>query len=265
MNYSPPAATLLQSGRIAIDRFKTPDWPGMIAEASPLCPVAIHFNLHAGHARPPSIDWDRLERLMDATGTPYLNLHLDASLEEFPHLPVEVPDPVQFEAVVQSILADVRAAVARFGPQRVIVENIHYRAGLGKILRPSVEPAVIRRVIDETGCGLLLDISHARIAAHYLGLDERAYIAALPLERLRELHFTGLHTLDDVLEDHLPILESDWPILDWALAHIRAGGWPRPWLLAFEYGGIGPAFAWRSDPQVIAEQVPRLYELVHEI
>ena len=36
-------------------------------------------------------------------------------------------------------------------------------------MRPSVEPEVITRVVEESGCGLLLDISHARIVANYLG------------------------------------------------------------------------------------------------
>ena len=38
-----------------------------------------------------------------------------------------------------------------------------------------------------------------------------------------------------------------------------------PWLVAFEYGGIGPNFEWRSESAVIAEQVPRMAALVHTV
>jgi hypothetical protein len=33
-------------------------------------------------------------------------------------------------------------------------------------------------------------------------------------------------------------------------------------MLAFEYGGVGEKFAWRSDPQVIASHVPKLSALL---
>ncbi len=265
LNYSPQAAALLQEGRIQIDRFKTPDWPEMIAEARSLCAVAVHLNLQAGRGQPKPVDWDHIERILDETDTPYVNLHLESKLKDFPSLRVDVPETSQAGQIVQRMLEDVQAAVERFGAQRVIVENVHYRAGRGKTLRPSVEPPVMRRILDETECGLLLDISHARIAAHYLGVDERDYIEALPVERLRELHFTGLHHLDGDLVDHLEILESDWPVLAWALERIRSGAWARPWLLAFEYGGVGEVFAWRSEARVIAAQVPILHQLVQNV
>jgi hypothetical protein len=36
-------------------------------------------------------------------------------------------------------------------------------------------------------------------------------------------------------------------------------------VVSFEYGGVGPVFADRSEAAVIAEQVPRLYEMVHAV
>ena len=51
-------------------------------------------------------------------------------------------------------------------------------------------------------------------------------------------------------------------VLDWVLERIKSGQWASPWLLAFEYGGVGEKFAYRSNPQVIEEQVPQLYERV---
>jgi hypothetical protein len=60
----------------------------------------------------------------------------------------------------------------------------------------------------------------------------------------------------------MPITEQDWPFLEWVLARVRSGEWAHPWALAFEYGGTGPKFEWRTDAAVIAEQVPRLVTLV---
>jgi uncharacterized protein (UPF0276 family) len=265
INYSTQAAALLTEGRIQIDRFKCPDWPDLIAEASRYCPVAVHFELKAGSGVLTDTSWKRVDLLLSETATPYVNLHLDPVLKDFPGFPVDTPEKNQFEQVVKRLIEDVQAVVSYFGAERVIAENVPYRGEAGRVLRPGVEPAVIRQVLDETGCGLLLDISHARIAAHHLGLDEQEYMAQLPVDRLRELHFTGLHNLNGRLQDHLEALQEDWPILDWVMERIRTGEWARPWMLAFEYGGVGDKFAWRSDQQIMAAQIPILYSKVHSV
>ena len=266
INYSPAAAQLLQAGRLPIQRFKCPDWPDLVAEASALLPVAVHFSLSAGSGQLAQTDWERVEQLRQVTGTPYVNLHLDALQQDFPGMPRDTHEPAHIRLVTERLLHDVNAAVERFGAGQVIVENVPYQPDgsrndppYDKCLRPAVLPEVIRQVVQESGCGLLLDIPHARISAHNLGLDEREYLTSLPVESIRELHVTGLHTNQfGFLQDHLSMLESDWPSLEWVLERIRGGEWGSPWLLAFEYGGVGWKFEQRSDPQVIESQVPEL-------
>jgi uncharacterized protein (UPF0276 family) len=262
INYSSQAAALLSQSRIQLDRFKCPDWPDMIAEANSLCPVMVHFDLKAGGRKLNNTDWEKIARLIDQTQTPYVNLHLDPTIKDYPSISVDTTDPAHREQIADVITKDVRGVVERFGAERVIIENVPYRGEQGKTLRPAVEPVLIRQVVADTGCGLLLDISHARIAAHYMGIDERDYMSQLPVDRLCELHFTGLHDLEGYLQDHLEILDTDWPFLDWVLERVRTGQWASPWMLAFEYGGVGEKFARRSNSQVIEEQVPQLYERV---
>ncbi len=265
LNYSPQAVALLQAGRIAIDRFKCPPWPELIAAARPHRPVAVHFELRAGAAEPPAVDWDEIAAFAADTGTPTINLHLGASRADYPDIPPDSTAPAHLDRVAAAFLRDVRAAVDRFGPGRVIVENVPYHAGQGQILRAAVEPSVIGRVVAETGCGLLLDVSHGVIAAHYMSWPAQEYLAALPVERLHELHITGIQQREDGrLQDHLELDTEDWAIFGWVLDNIAVGAWPAPWLVAFEYGGVGPLFEWRSEQRVIAEQVPRLAALVHQ-
>lgn len=265
INYSLPAAALYSQGVIQIDYFKCPDWPDLISQAQTLCPVAVHFTLEAGSGRLHSTDWALVSRLLSETNTPYVNLHLDPLQKYYPAIPMDAPEPAQERLVIDRLLEDVWAAVERFGAERVILENVTYYGVDGSTMRPATLPEVIRRIIQETGAYLLLDIPHARIASHYLGMDEYEYIHQLPTECIREMHFTGLHYLEGRLQDHLSILKSDWPILDWAFERISSGDWPHPWLLAFEYGGVGQKFAWRSDPKVITEQVPILAEKIAKL
>lgn len=264
INYSTQAADLLGEGKIKFDRFKTMDWPEMIAAARHYRPVAVHFGLQAGNGMTKGLDWAAVEKLLNETGTPHVNLHLEATSKDYPGIPVDQPPAADRDQIFKRMLKDVRRAVKHLGHERVIIENVPYRGPHDKVFHLAVEPETIQAIVGETGCGLLLDISHARIAAHHLGLEARDYMRRLPVESLRELHFTGLHNLNGRLQDHLSILESDWPFLDWVLERIRLGEWPQPWLLAFEYGGTGEKFAERSDPAVIEAQLPVLWSRVKE-
>ncbi len=264
INYSTQAAVLLDQHKIELDCFKCPDWPDLIQEASQRRPVAVHFTLAAGRGKLFKKNLNKVALLAEMTGTPFINLHLEAKQADFPDIPIDSTLASHRERVLSQTLAEVDLAVKRFGAGRVIVENVPYRLA-GNVLRPSVEPEAICRVVQETGCGLLLDIPHARITAAQLGLDEREYIASLPMHSLKELHFTGVYSFDGWLQDHLPALEADWQTLEWVLERINLGEWPRPWMLAFEYGGVGWKFAWRSEAGAIERQCQRLYGLVNPI
>jgi uncharacterized protein (UPF0276 family) len=261
INYSTQAAVLLDQHRIQLDRFKCPDWPDLVQEASQRRPVAVHFTLSAGRGKLPKKNLNRIALLAQVTGTPFINLHLEAKQSDFPEIPIDSTQASHREQILAQTLSEVELAVKRFGAKKVIVENVPYRLA-GNVLRPSVEPETICQVVRQTGCGLLLDIPHARITAAQLGMDERAYISQLPLERLKELHFTGVQTFDGWLQDHLPAQAADWQALDWVLERIKLGEWPRPWMLAFEYSGVGEKFAWRSEASVIESHCRKLYDLV---
>jgi uncharacterized protein (UPF0276 family) len=262
INYSMAAARLVQSGRIDIDYFKTPNWDWMVAEAGKLRPVAIHFNLEAGNANLNEVNWDKAEQQLRLTRTPFINLHLDARQCYYPDFQTDTEIPSEVEVVARTVISDVQRVVDRFGRERVIIENSPYQGIAGNTMQLCIQPDLIKRVIEETGCGLLLDISHAIITAKYLGIDPSEYISYLPVREIKEMHFAGIHqnNITGLLTDHLSIQDEDWHWLDWAMSCIKTGEWSPPWLLAFEYGGIGEPFEWRSNPEVIAEQVPKLYQ-----
>ncbi|MEO6435602.1 MAG: DUF692 family multinuclear iron-containing protein [Tepidisphaeraceae bacterium] len=262
VNYSVELETLLRQGKVKVDRIKCPDWPDMIATARKLAPVYVHFPLDAGSTtgRPPNFaDADRMAR---ETDTPFVNLHLVTWQRDFPDHPADSSDPALLDRVAELMLAHVAQAEAVVGRERLIIENIPYFGPAGEFHRASVEPSLIRRVIDQSGCGFLLDLSHARIAAHYLGVDAHDYVAQLPVDRLRELHVTGVRQVKTRLADHMDLGDEDWAWVTLAMQRIRAGDWSRPWTVALEYGGVGAPFTWRSEQRVLEEQVPRLYEMV---
>ena len=177
----------------------------------------VHFPTNAGTAETPDVE--AIERVARETDTPLLNVHLVARGQDWAGADVDAPEFAG--AVADRLVRDVVAFAERVGPERVIAENLIYTGPGSEYLRAAVEPRVIRRVLEETGCGLLLDLSHARIAARYMGVDWKDYLSQLPLERLRELHVTGLAEVDGVLVDHEPLTEQDWADVEWAMERIR--------------------------------------------
>lgn len=93
-----------------------------------------------------------------------------------------------------------------------------------------IQPALIRQVLERTGCGLLLDIGHVRVAAAALGIEAREYISSLPLDRVVQIHLSGPRMREDRLFDaHETLLEEDYDLLEHTL--IRA----HPQLVTLEY------------------------------
>ncbi len=226
-------------------------------------PPYLHFDLQAGSGTGGGGDLDHIVALAVDTTTPYINLHLAPRRADYPGILAESGEPAHLEELLERTGRDIAPVSDRFGRERVIVENLPYRGPEGARLRVGAEPAFMHRVCEEAGCGLLLDVAHARTAAHHLGLDEREYLSSLPVHRLRELHVSGVGRDEHGrLREHMPLSEDDWELLAWCLGEIREGRWGRPWVVSFEYGGIGPLMEWRSEARVLAEQVPRLAAMV---
>ncbi len=289
VNYSAAAAELVAGGQIRFDCFKCPAWPDLVTTAQPLLPVYVHFPLLVGAGRGDAMDgetgrpadWAKVAALLACTATPQVNVHLSASPADHPGVPLDTDDPSHVAAVAETLATDLRAVVARFGAERVIAEND--QPSLGECLRPAYRSEVITRVIRDAGCGLLLDLAHARLAADSLGMDPRDYVAALPVERVREIHVTGVQRVEGhwiarmqqhrvpaaTIErlagrrfDHLPMTEPDWALFAWAMEQIRADQWAHPRIVTFEYGGVSPLWESMTDADALREQVPRLYRMV---
>jgi len=289
-NYSAPLAEMVRSGQLGLSRLKCPMIPHVLARAEALLPTYVHFPLVAGSGQGDATvddtgeapDWAEIEALLARTGTPHVNLHLTALARRFPRIAADSRGSADAGQVAEVFARDVLPVVRRFGAERVIVENDPPLGGAN--LACSFLPEAIRQVVEESGCGLLLDLAHVRLAAQHLGLDPREYAAALPLERVREMHVSGIQlfrpewgermraagvSADRLARlsgrhiDHLPMTDEDWVFLEWAMAEVRSGRCAEPWVVAFEHGGAG-SLIWEAstDTTALREQVPRMRVLV---
>jgi hypothetical protein len=282
VNWSPQARDLLRAGRIHIDRFKCPDWDNLIHDARMDAPVYVHFPLVVGSGALAATDWKRVEALLAETDTPHVNLHLEPSRRALGR--------IDDNAVIEMCVREIERVASRFGGAHVVLENVPFRRGHADLIEIGYHPEAISAIIGAAGCRLLLDTGHARISAHELGWDLLDYLRALPLDRLAEVHVAGVITFTPEqagaameheafaafyrehqrdlsfgsLIDHFGMeSQADWDSLIWLVDQIRTGAAATPRFIAFEYGGVGPPFAWRSDSVVIARDVPRLYALIN--
>jgi uncharacterized protein (UPF0276 family) len=124
------------------------------------------------------------------------------------------------------------------------IENISYYVHPGRAEMPEAE--FLSRVLAESDAGLLLDVNNVYVNAQNHDFDARALIAALPLERVLEIHVAGHSQLDDgmLLDTHgAPVCDPVLELLAWTLE--RTG--PVPLLLERD------------------NQVPELGELLAEL
>lgn len=283
VNYSTATDELYGAGLIQVDCFKCPPWPDLILSVQEVLPVYVHFSLKAGLGVGDAVEagtnrpanWEKIERLLAQTSTPFISIHLSPTVTDHSHLPVDTMLPGHIAMLTEYLIKDVQAVVERFGSQLVIVENDHSSAGVN--LRPAFLPQVIKDVVEETRCGLLLDLAHASLAAAHLEMDVREYISLLPVAKVREVHVSGvqmvvgpwlelLRGFDDKLVerfahrllDHLPMTNEDWKLVEWSMQQIRDGRWCEPWVVAMECGGVSPLWELVTFKDVLEQQVPRL-------
>ncbi|GGH74696.1 uncharacterized protein (UPF0276 family) [Pullulanibacillus pueri] len=268
VNYSNKTKALYEKGKINMDLFKCPDYdfdPELIESARGQAPIYIHFPLNIGQGRLREVEWDNIHRQMEETHTPYVNLHLVGYKQDFPDDQEKGTQEFK-QDYIEAILMELEAPLKEFSPTQIILENVVWRGPEGKMLKTAIEPEVLSTIVKESGCGLLLDLAHAQMTAQYTGESVYDYLERLPTKHLRELHITGIQA-DGTgkLRDSMPMTEEDWRLVGWALSNIRKGKWKCPWVVSFEYGGEGPLFEWRTDQQVLARQVPKLYRMVRDI
>lgn len=147
-----------------------------------IAPAYVHFPLRVGDGSGNAINdengqpaqWGWIEGILQQTDTRYVNLHLHP-----PHSSSVLPDngygTADTTETTQRLVRDVEAVVKQLGADRVIVENGYNMDALP--LRPAYSPEVISEVVHTTGCGLLFDLSHARMAAKRLNVPVKQYVA----------------------------------------------------------------------------------------
>ena len=127
----------------------------------------------------------------------------------------------------------------------------------------SVEPETFHELVDEMHVGMILDLAHIRVAAHHLGLDEREYLHAMPLQHVREIHITGPRVVpgQGMRDLHWEMLDEDFALLEHTLEITS------PQIVTLEYGGTGPKFENedRNSLPALERQLKRIMQILGRV
>ncbi|MDC0709088.1 DUF692 domain-containing protein [Stigmatella sp. ncwal1] len=157
----------------------------------------------------------RLAALTRRLDAPFFSDHLCYSRLGGVFLHDLLPLPFNDEAV-EHVVPRVREVMDRVG-RPFLLENPSYYARMpGGTLD---EATFLRRVAEEADCGLLLDVNNIYVNAQNHGYEPRAFVDALPLERVVQLHLAGHERRPDVLIDTHggPVCDEVWSLYRYVL------------------------------------------------
>jgi uncharacterized protein (UPF0276 family) len=200
-----------------------------------------------------TFDQDALKAALEVTRTTYLSMHLES---------LEPEESFQSDLFLRNLCMDVSTLQDLTGLETKLENPSVSASRPGRLGRPLVfaDPSFIREALSATGSRFVLDIAHAQVSAARLGQEPSAYIRALPLDLVDEVHASGVVVHEGTLRDrHVELDEGDYSLLAMAL------GLARPRTVTLEYGGLGPALEDRSDRDALLRQLDRLSRTLHAL
>jgi uncharacterized protein (UPF0276 family) len=174
----------------------------------------------------------RIRRLIDRFEPALVSEHIAWSVEGGHYLNDLFPIPYTEEALA-TVARNIAIAQDALG-RRILVENPSSYLRFLDSTMP--ECRFVAEVAERADCGLLLDVNNIHVSAHNHGFDIAEYLAAIPAERVGELHLAG-HARVEVegqvllIDDHASrVIPDVWTLYERALGRLG----PRPTLLEWD-------------------------------
>lgn len=131
-----------------------------------------------------------------------------------------LPLPYTGEAVAH-VVARI-GEVQDFLGREILIENVSTYVGFADA--EMEEPVFLSEIARRSGCRILLDVNNVYVSSRNHGFDADAYIAALPAERIWQIHLAGHSDYGDYVidtHDH-PVRGEVWDLYARTLARIGA-------------------------------------------
>ncbi len=198
-----------------------------------------------------SINLTALKKCLELTDTKYLSTHLQCV--------VNYGEEVNRNIFFSRCIEDVKYIKSVIGLP-IHLENTHFyfpKEGKSQNSKFVCKGEFIKEVLLETDSKFLLDIAHGQIAAWHLNMNTVEYLNTLPLEKVEEIHIVGPIMINEELRDkHGEIDKEGYILLDYVLKNSSVS------TVTLEYGGVGEAFAHRSNKEILKRQLIKIREVL---
>jgi uncharacterized protein (UPF0276 family) len=160
----------------------------------------------------------RLRRFCDEVRSPWYSDHLCFTMVDHVNLNELIPLPFTREAArhVAGRVRQVRDVVER----PLLLENVTYYMAVSR--SQMSEAQFITEVLEQSDCGLLLDVSNVILNGRNHGFDPYEFVESIPLDRVGQLHLAGFEEHGEILLDtHArPVDGATWALFRHVIARI---------------------------------------------
>lgn len=161
----------------------------LLRQHFPLIPHSLELSLGSAEG----IDEEYIEKLsdlIDRIKPPWFSDHICFTKSNGINIGHLASVPFTSEAL--SVLRRNIELVKKKISTPLILENITYNVRFPSSEMSEAE--FITRLLNDTGCGMLLDVTNLYINSVNLEYDWRKYLDELPMDRVVQLHFVGSHS-----------------------------------------------------------------------
>lgn len=205
----------------------------VIREISQRYPVSLHctaMGLGSSDAIP-STYLDRLSRLVTETQAILVSDHASFSRATMGQKAVHIGDllPLAFHQDWLAALVDNVDQAQQFLGRQILVENLSAYISFTEDSMPETE--FLNRLVDRTGCGLLLDLNNIIVNAHNRHETDvvaygKQWLTQINVGSVGEIHLAGFSTQDGsdiIVDDHSDAVSDDcWELYQYALRSFGA-------------------------------------------
>ena len=254
VNFSPALAELAAAGEILFDGIEVGPWFSLekisvLKKEYERYPFQFHSSGYLSGYTGFSKKLEKLKAYHECTQSRWVTPHIELlPYHIFAagwHLGLYLPPPNPEKSKERFLhrLAELKKAIQT----PVLLENMAALPGLKYGFAAS--PETISEMVQKSGCGLLLDLPHARVAASYQGFDVKDYLQRLPLDKVKQIHVSGPELKNGILWDRHEVMQAeDYALLEWALKHSS------PEIITLEY---------IRGKDALREQLSRIRQILH--
>lgn len=185
--------------------------------------ISHGLNLSIGSADDLNYDYLRsLKDVLELIDPPWWSDHLCFASVDNLYLHDLLPLPFTREAVAH--IVERIKQVQDFTSRPFLLENISFYMYMPGSSMPETE--FISEIVERADCGILLDVNNVIVNSLNHNFDPRAFVEALPLERVLEIHVAGHKRIGDyIIDTHgAPIIDPVYDLLDFVLKRCQVKG-----------------------------------------